>query len=361
VSKSNGQTDNGDWSSASDALFQAVRTDHDPTATDRARVRRALATRLGGGAPAALAVDGGAQAMARKGAHGATLGNIVKVSLGVACVVAVVSALMLAVGHPSERPAKTPLVAPAQSTTVTPAQSTTVTPAQSTTVAPRQMPTSASDSHAAPVKVALSDSKRSARAASRLPRAHVALAKMATSVSNAPAPSDSMFAAPYPAPAKLATPEGNAPTRSDSKVMPAAASPPDVPVALSQPSPAEPADRAAVRLEREPSRTNELADAGAELALVERIYAAMHNANPSAALALCAEHERRWPHGTFAQEREGVRSIAFCDMRSKQAGSRARAFLADHPRAPLAPRVAAACATQLTAATQDRAASGLHQ
>jgi hypothetical protein len=118
---------------------------------------------------------------------------------------------------------------------------------------------------------------------------------------------------------------------------------------LSQPSPAEQPAQATVPSKPELARIDESVDARAELALVERIHAAMRSSKPSAALALCAEHERRWPHGTFAQERDAVRAIASCDTKSTQAASRARSFLAKHPRAPLAPRVASACAATLSA------------
>jgi hypothetical protein len=108
--------------------------------------------------------------------------------------------------------------------------------------------------------------------------------------------------------------------------------------------PTEPAPSVATP---EPEHDDRLDEARAELALVKRIHLAMRNGNTAGALALCTEHERRWPHGTFALEREGVRAIASCESGSSEAGSRARAFLAKYPHATLAPRVTAACASAL--------------
>jgi hypothetical protein len=85
----------------------------------------------------------------------------------------------------------------------------------------------------------------------------------------------------------------------------------------------------------------------AELTLVARMHTALRKSDSSLALALSAEHERRWPHGVFEVEREAVRAIASCLARAGDAAPRAESFLTEHPRAPLAMRVRAACATQL--------------
>jgi hypothetical protein len=94
------------------------------------------------------------------------------------------------------------------------------------------------------------------------------------------------------------------------------------------------------------------ADARAELAFVARINAAVRESTPQTVLALCAEHERRWPHGIFEQEREGTRAIASCSSKSPGAGARARAFLANYPRAAIAARVREECAPLLTATSR---------
>jgi hypothetical protein len=131
----------------------------------------------------------------------------------------------------------------------------------------------------------------------------------------------------------------------------ATASSRSVSVAQTSPTPPEPAAPAASEL----AHDDQLDDARAELALVKRIHLALRNGKPAEALALCAEHERRWPHGTFSQEREGVRAIVSCESRSSDAAPRAGAFLAKYPRATLAPRVTAACASQLVTSAKVRA------
>jgi hypothetical protein len=88
-------------------------------------------------------------------------------------------------------------------------------------------------------------------------------------------------------------------------------------------------------------------NAGTELAMMKRIQGALREADFSTVLALCAEHARRWPHGVFELEREGVRAIASCGGNSDDAALRAKRFLTAHPRAPVAMRVSAACAAQL--------------
>jgi hypothetical protein len=84
-----------------------------------------------------------------------------------------------------------------------------------------------------------------------------------------------------------------------------------------------------------------------ELAMMKRMQNALQEADFSAVLALCAEHARRWPHGVFELEREGVRAIASCGEHSDDAALRAERFLNAHPHAPVAMRVSAACAAQL--------------
>jgi hypothetical protein len=90
-------------------------------------------------------------------------------------------------------------------------------------------------------------------------------------------------------------------------------------------------------------------DARAELAVVARMHAALGRTDYPTALTLAAEHERRWPHGMFEVEREGVRAIAACGARASDAAARAARFLANNPHAPVAMRVRSACSAQLSA------------
>lgn len=80
-----------------------------------------------------------------------------------------------------------------------------------------------------------------------------------------------------------------------------------------------------------------------ELAWMQQIESALRGGNPRRVLELCAEHERRWPRGLFAQERDGVRALASCQLHLPENQPRARAFLASHPQSALAPRVRAEC------------------
>jgi hypothetical protein len=91
-------------------------------------------------------------------------------------------------------------------------------------------------------------------------------------------------------------------------------------------------------------------DARAELAFVQRIREALTETDPERVLSLCDEHQRRWPHGTFAQEREGLQTIATCQTQAQNAASIARAFFTSYPHSPMGPRVRIACASQLQAA-----------
>jgi hypothetical protein len=77
------------------------------------------------------------------------------------------------------------------------------------------------------------------------------------------------------------------------------------------------------------------------------MQAALRSGDFMTVLALCAEHERRWPHGRFELEREGVHAIASCGVGSDDALSLAKRFLAGHPHSSLALRVSSACERQL--------------
>ncbi|HKU38609.1 MAG TPA: hypothetical protein VJR89_10695, partial [Polyangiales bacterium] len=77
-----------DWSGRSEALFRAARAEHAPSAADRARVRSALAQRLAGSAVAPATGDHAPVSSADGGVGAAITGKVVKIGLGVACVVA---------------------------------------------------------------------------------------------------------------------------------------------------------------------------------------------------------------------------------------------------------------------------------
>jgi hypothetical protein len=261
--------------------------------------------------------DGDAQASAAKSVRGVTLGNIAKISVALALVVTGSFAVMRTVGHSSEQPKPTQPSASARLS----APPSVLAPVPSSIAATR-VATPALNVRSTSVKGARSGSSPLIRSAARHLRSHAAPAKRASSSSYATASSVASLESDETAPAKP-----------------------------SPPSSREPIAHAAERSTPAVARIDASDDARAELALVERIHAAMRADNPSLALALCAKHELDWPRGTFALEREGLRAIALCDLRSNHAEAHARTFLADHPSTPLAPRVAAACAAQLSAAS----------
>ena len=79
----------------------------------------------------------------------------------------------------------------------------------------------------------------------------------------------------------------------------------------------------------------------AEIVLLRRARRALGEGDLRAALAALDEHQARFADGALAAERAGTRALVLC-MRDGSSEA-ARAFLRDHPRSPLAPRVRAAC------------------
>ncbi len=79
-----------------------------------------------------------------------------------------------------------------------------------------------------------------------------------------------------------------------------------------------------------------------EAALVSRMNAELRAGHHATAAKLAAEHERRFPNGLLAEEREGARVLARCATAGRE-GSGAEAFLAAHPRSPMRERILATC------------------
>jgi hypothetical protein len=81
-----------------------------------------------------------------------------------------------------------------------------------------------------------------------------------------------------------------------------------------------------------------------ELTLVSSMQLALRSGNASQALALASEHARRFPSGALAQEREGARAIARCQLAEPAARAAILdAFAARYAGSPYAARVKAAC------------------
>jgi hypothetical protein len=309
-----------DWSSASEALFQAARSDHGPIAIDRAqaRVRESLARRLGTAAGMGPVADIGTELSSTQAAQGLSLAKLVAISLGTATVIAGVLVFMQLGRHRSQ-----PL-------TAAPAARTSEL---RVAAAPPELP--GADSMVTPAGPAHSHSAPAARASSRRVRVFASRAQQASA-------REVSVQAPAPLPAAH-TERSDLPPSPLVSVASAATTAREAAAPPPLPARSEPAARPAAAEAPAP----EPSDARAEIALVRRIQAAMRSGTAANALALCIEHERRWPHGTFEQEREAVRAIAACDLHNDDAARRARAFLASYPTAALRPRVVAACKQQL--------------
>jgi hypothetical protein len=108
---------------------------------------------------------------------------------------------------------------------------------------------------------------------------------------------------------------------------PARAAPAPEPAPSSSPSPAAPADALA-------EETRLLRDADA----------ATRAGDATRALALLAEHARRFPRGALAEERDAETVLALCAAgRTEDARAAARRFLAARPGSALAGRVRSSC------------------
>jgi hypothetical protein len=291
-----------DWSDQSAALFDAARGAHAPTAADRERVRDALSQKVA--AISSAPASGDVQASG-PGIRLATHGKLFKVGVGIACALVGAGAFMLA-NAPRERP-------------------------ESKTIAVRNQPGPMPAQHAAVPEVSAADS--------------------ATTPSAAPAPV--MATAPAAVTRSHDTPDVRPAARRSPVSTPARVSAPaHVPerlasVPIEQAAPVTEQINPSPRPDAAEQSVQDSGDPRAELEFMERINAALRKSSPQTVLALCAEHERRWPHGVFEPEREGARAIASCSANEPNAGTRAHAFLAKYPRTATAARVRAQCAPLL--------------
>ena len=92
-----------------------------------------------------------------------------------------------------------------------------------------------------------------------------------------------------------------------------------------------------------PSSTHD-ADAPDELGLIRAMQQALRSGDAGRALTLVGEHTRRFPSGTLAEEREGVRAVAQCQLAAPSARATIlQTFARRHPSSPYAARVKAVC------------------
>ena len=324
---SKSQRPRGDWSSASESLFRAARNDHAAGPADRARVRSALGERI--------AAEAGTSSNASEITHGAVhkstlFGKLMWFSAGAACVVSGSLALL---HSPDTGPQRGRREGLAESVAT---KGPTVDGSAYTGDAD-EIPSATTRDNAAPSLQITPDATRAStrRDVRDLRRPSPSLERRSsstaapTSASAEPSVSTSSSQGVPRKTDQVAESERHAGSRRKE----------------SSNSPEETAEgpRGDAIKPRAEMREHDLSAERAELTLVAQIQAAMRRRKPSEALALCAEHERQWPDGTFAEEREGVRAIASCVLRSHDADTRARTFLAAYPRSPLAPRVVSAC------------------
>ncbi len=93
-----------------------------------------------------------------------------------------------------------------------------------------------------------------------------------------------------------------------------------------------------------PATRRARSDLEAEVRLLQEADAELRRRDPEAALARLAEHASKYPSGTLAQEREGIRVIALCRAgRLPEGRAAAERFLSQAPKSSLATRVRAAC------------------
>jgi hypothetical protein len=330
---SNRQNDKDGWSSDSASLFRAARRAHDPTALERARLDAVLARIQAGHADVSKAASGAP--IAARGVTAAVLRQVAKVSLAVVCV-AVVSLVVLRANRQASRPA--PSEQPAPTATTTSPMPDALPPAPSPSAERREL---------ARTPEARERGESHSRSQRRQERANAA--KQRASKLDVASVAEADVSAAGDGFTGVTAPPNDAPQDGRSGPEAAANANPTTAGGVAQransfeSNPRAEEIPAARTVDPQPSQKG-----NSELAMLKRMQAALREADFSTALALCGEHQQRWPHGAFELEREGVRAIAACGADSAGASRRAKAFLAAHPHAPVAMRVSSACASQLT-------------
>jgi hypothetical protein len=96
-----------------------------------------------------------------------------------------------------------------------------------------------------------------------------------------------------------------------------------------------------------------------EIALLRDARRALHDGQPSSALSLLAEHERRFPHGALAEDCAAQRVFALCALGDvSQARAEGIRFLAAHAQSPYADAVGGSCGSARAPGSPTGAAPG---
>jgi len=286
-------------------LLALARDAHDPGDGDRARVRAALASRIGVAAGLGLAAGlgvvakttattatAGAGAGMTAGAVGAGVGALKLI--GAALVVSATLGAGAAVVHHARRASVARVVGSEE--------------ASSPNRRPRTSAAAAGVSPAAPE----------------------------TAPPEGPAPANG----PTPQPAKVDPSDGRPIVSSAAKKLPpthALASTSNEGLGNAGGVPARPVAREAAPAARE--RAPAVAD---EASLFHDGIVALRSGQPARALVLFDVHARLYPHGVLAEEREAERALALADLgRTPEARAAIDRFMQAHPTSPLAARLLA--------------------
>jgi hypothetical protein len=280
------------------ALLALASDAHDPTDADRARVRAALATRLGTAAGLGLGtvVALGATAKASAGAAGSALATkLVGVAVAITTAVGVGAGIQLA-----RRAADAPAAAPRAG-------------APEIDV-PRRAPVTAA---AAPARLPAP--------APEQPTAHEA---------SRAAPNDVPARGPSPVP----------PERVVATAPPPDTEPPALMDTRDLPQPFAQRRVAATTGAIDPACAAAARRVGAGVAdearLVQDGVRALRAGQPACALSLFDAHARDYPDGVLAEEREAERALSLAELgRIPEARQAAAAFLRKHPASPLGVRL----------------------
>jgi hypothetical protein len=150
--------------------------------------------------------------------------------------------------------------------------------------------------------------------------------------------------APVSAPAPVKVNQVTESERAKAPSAPVVVSPEEVKLEEEAPAAKRAPRFAKPEAEKEPAKDEQTpADLEAEMKLIRGADAALRAGRSSEALGLLAQHQAEHPRASLAHEREGLRTIAQCQV--GVAGSRASAerFISRSPRSPLAARLRSAC------------------
>lgn len=315
------------------SLLQAASHDYDPTEQQRAAVKSALEKRLAQG-PRSVEAAG-------KAAAGVSAGKLAVIAGGLA--LAALGAVLWSISQDVRSRDATPAALTAASVPAPRQSSDAGTSAQALSEVPvseRAIHNMANNALVPPVTTQSAPSRLAAAAApkKRVPKPKASSGERYGQVQvEMPASVDELGAAQNQVVLKEQTTESLPPQPLAATVEPRRLASPTPGVTELAPDPdREPKSAAQSTNTRGPAAVS-------ELALMQRIQAALDDGDAKRAYALTSEHAALWPAGSFQQEREGVRAIASCQLHLHDAASRARAFLSRYARSALAPRVQSEC------------------